>query len=296
MKNLLTSFVLFTVIFCTPSFCISQELNNKDTIKSNTCQLNDSTVQQPQNMIKEYKTNIKCLEGKEFSAIKLDKGRAFSVKSLQPMSIKTLPGTIVSFESLGPEYIFENKEPAKLLFIGEILDNRPPGKGGSSGKIKIQITKIKVETITYPVSAFISKMNKKPVLFGLLGAPSNYVPNLIDTANNEIIPRGQLYKDPCSASECIEDLNIFIKPAYYLTGAFLEMADLLLCPIVALLGTGQDLIVPENTEFEIKLEEPLSVLNLDETTSAYHKNNTPLKQNIVNNRENNDTHLENFEN
>lgn len=271
MNKILTSFVLL-VIFCTPSFCLSKELINQDTIKSNTCNQDDSLVAQPQNMIKEYKT-LKCLEGKEFSATKLEKGRKFSVKSLQPMSIKTLPGTIVSFESLGPEYIFTNKEPEKLLFIGEILDNRPPGKAGSSGKIKIQITKIKVETITYPVSAFISKMNKKPVLFGFLGAPSNYLANLVDTADNEIIPRSQLYKDPCSASECIEDLNVFIKPAYYLTGAFLEMADLLLCPIVALLSTGQDLIVPEDTEFEIKLEEPLSVLNLENSTISEFKEN-----------------------
>ena len=48
----------------------------------------------------------KCLAGKELTAIRLEKGRKFSVKSLQPMSVKTQTGTIVSFETLGPEHVF----------------------------------------------------------------------------------------------------------------------------------------------------------------------------------------------
>lgn len=261
MKSLFINFVLFTIILYTFTPCFSYEISYEERALANACMINE-TLTQRANTIEEFKMAYKCLAGKELTAIRLEKGRKFSVKSLQPMSVKTQTGTIVSFETLGPEHVFIDKEPSKLVFSGEIVDNRPPGKAGSSGKIKIQIQKVKIENVTYPVSAFISKMNKKPVMFGAIGAASTYVPNLKDRADNGTITINQVYKDPCEVNDCVTGLNAVVKPLYYLAGALLQTADLLICPIAALLVTGQELYVPENTEFEIKLEEDLPVLNL----------------------------------
>ena len=154
MKSLFINFVLFTIILYTFTPCFSYEISYEERALANACMINE-TLTQRANTIEEFKMAYKCLAGKELTAIRLEKGRKFSVKSLQPMSVKTQTGTIVSFETLGPEHVFIDKEPSKLVFSGEIVDNRPPGKAGSSGKIKIQIQKVKIENVTYPVSAFI---------------------------------------------------------------------------------------------------------------------------------------------
>lgn len=214
---------------------------------------------QPNGTVESFKSAYKCLAGKELSAMMLEKGRTFEVKSMQPMSYESTGGTEIKFETIYPERVFLNKDPQKLVFTGEVVKNNPPRKGGGSGTLKVLIKNVKLENITYPAEAYITKMNKKGVFFGAVAGPSNYRDNLADTANNGTI--NTIYKDPCKTTteECV---STAVKPFYFLTGALLQTADLFLSPLVAFFVPGKELYIPEGTEFEIKLENDIPVLEI----------------------------------
>ena len=209
--------------------------------------------------VEAFKSAYKCLAGKELEATILEKGRKFDVKSMQSMSYETTGGAEIKFESMYPERVFTDKAPVKLVFTGEIVKNKPPGKLGSSGTLKVMIKNVKLENITYPAEAYITKMNKKGVLLGAVAGPSNYKDNLADAVNTGTIHT--IFKDPCktTADECVSTVT---KPFYFLTGALLQTADLFIAPIVALFLPGNEVVIPEGTEFEIKLENDIPVLEI----------------------------------
>ncbi len=229
----------------------------EDASKS-VCPLDNNLIPQV-GTIENFKSAYKCLAGKELSAIMLEKGRTFEVKSMQAMSYESVGGTEVKFESLYPERVLLDKAPQKLVFTGEIIKNKPPRKGGGTGTLKVMIKNVKFENITYPAEAYITKMNKKGVFFGAVAGPSNYKNNLTDTANNGTIHT--IYKDPCktTADECV---HAAAKPFYFLTGALLQTADLFISPIVAFFIPGNEVYIPEGTEFEIKLENDIPILEI----------------------------------
>lgn len=210
--------------------------------------------------VETFKKTYKCLADKELTAIKLEKGRKFEVKSLQPMSYESATGTEVMFETIYPERVFLSKDPSKLIFKGEVVKNKPPGKGGSSGTLKVQIKGITLETVTYPAEAYISKMNKKGVFFGAIAGPSNYKDNLNDVANNGTI-NNYYNMNPCDklTDECV---HAAAKPFYFLSGALLQTADLFIAPVIAFFAPGNEVFIPEGTEFEIKLEDDVPILEL----------------------------------
>ncbi len=236
----------------------SDEINLVDEAQTFGCP-NEAITVQRNGTVEAFKSAYKCLAGKELAATMLEKGRTFDVKSMQSMSYETTGGAEVKFESMYPERIFTDKDPVKLVFTGEIVKNKPPRKCGSSGTLKVMIKQVKLENITYPAEAYITKMNKKGVLLGVVAGPSNYKDNLADTVSNGTIHT--IYKDPCktTADECVSTVT---KPFYFLTGALLQTADLFIAPIVALFLPGNEVVIPEGTEFEIKLENDIPVLEI----------------------------------
>ena len=233
-------------------------LVDEEETTSSSCPDNPILVQRS-GTIEAFKTTYKCLAGRELTAMFIEKGRTFEVKSLQPMSYESTGGSEVQFETLYPERVFMQKDPMKLVFTGEIVKNKPPRKGGGSGTLKVLIKNVKLENVIYPAEAYITKMNKKGVLFGAVAIPSNYKDNLADTANDGTIHT--IYKDPCktTADECVDTV---VRPFYFLTGALLQTADLLLAPIVAFFMPGNEVFIPEGTEFEIKMEKDIPVLEI----------------------------------
>lgn len=199
-------------------------------------------------------------KNKELQAVNIEKDRTFKVKSDTPLDSSTPIGTNINFTAIADEVIFAEKEPSKINFSGTVIENNPPGPVGKSSSIKLMIDKIKVDNVIYPAKAYISRMGDKRTIGGLL-ATSAYLSNLGDVANNGTITINKIYKDPCDYNNC-EITTPVVRPFYYLGGALLQFADLLLSPIVCLFVQGENLSIPENTVFEIKLEEPVPVLNL----------------------------------
>lgn len=234
------------------------ELIDKEQIAA--CPVSNDLLFHKTGTIDAFKSAYKCLYGKELTAVVLEKGRKFEVKSLQPMSFESSSGTEVVFESIYPERVFLDKDPAKLIFKGEVIKNKPPRKGGGSGTLKVKITGLQVENVTYPTEAYISKMNKKNVMFGAVAVPSNYKDNLADTVNNGTI-NNYYNMDPCNKvhDECV---SAVAKPFYFLTGAILQTADLFIAPVIAFFAPGKEVYIPEGTEFEIKIEGDVPILDL----------------------------------
>ncbi len=195
---------------------------------------------------------------KEITAVKLKKGRTFVVKSDLRLSSDISSGTPVKFESLQKESIFYPKSASKVYFKGHVVKTKSPGYAGKSGRVKIALEKITVDNITYPVKALITKRENQRVFMNSLAGNSIYLANLGDTLNSGTI--NSSYKDPCESHLC--DTGTLTRPLVYLGAAALQAADLLISPVASFFKQGKELNIPENTYFEIKLDEDLCVVNL----------------------------------
>lgn len=91
----------------------------------------------------------------------------------------------------------------------------------------------------YILQKLIFQEGDKRTIGGLL-ATSAYLSNLGDVANNGTITINKIYKDPCDYNNC-EITTPVVRPFYYLGGALLQFADLLLSPIVCLFVQGENL-------------------------------------------------------
>lgn len=210
--------------------------------------------------VEAVKKTYKCLDGKELNAVKVEKGTTFKVRSLEAMDSDTPLGTIINFKSQTPEALLPDEEPSEIIFSGEVIENNPPRLAGRSATIKLAIKQIKVNNITYPTVAYISKMGKKRALGGALAGAPIYADNLANLANQGTITIDRVYKNPCEYDNCIT--STVVKPFYYLGGALLQLADLMVAPVICLFKSGTKISIPAETAFEIKLDENLSLLKL----------------------------------
>ena len=224
--------------------------NNTNNNTSNYCEIDSSG----ENKCINYYKN------KELYAVNIEKNRTFKVKTDTTLDSSTPIGTNINFTAISDEVIFAEKAPSKINFSGTVIENNPPGRAGKSSSLKLLIDKMKIDNITYPAKAYISRMGDKRTLGGTL-ATSSYLSNLGNIANSGTVSINKIYKDPCDFNNC-EIATPIVRPFYYLGGALLQFADLLLSHIVCLFVQGENLSIPENTVFEIKLEEPVPVLNL----------------------------------
>ena len=215
---------------------------------------------QPQNFQNDifnyYEENL--LSGKEFEAFTLEKGSKFYVKSLQPMSSDTPKGARIEFEA--ETNIVHPEKLSHVVFTGEVIENKPPRLAGRSGTIKLEIFKIKVDNITYPAKAYLTKAGKKMVMNGIIAGVPVYLSNLANTADKGTVTIDRLYKDPCEYS--CESFTLPIRTGYYLGGALLQLADLCIAPIICLFQRGRELDLPKESSFEIKLADDMSILRL----------------------------------
>lgn len=201
-----------------------------------------------------------CLRAQELEVIKLNKKQKFIVKSLQPMTSDSPVGSIIDFATVQDVSIFPGKEASKVTFSGEIVENKPPRLVGRSSTLKLAINKIKVDKITYPAEAYITKIGNHQVMAGVLAGSPIYLDNLANTADKGTITIDKIYKDPCQY-KC-ESITSPLRPFYYLGGAILQFADLLVAPVICVFKKGDEINLPQYTSFEIKLEDDVSLLKL----------------------------------
>lgn len=198
------------------------------------------------------------LAGIEFDSVTISKGSKFYVKSLQPMSSDSPTGARIEFDTQAK--LFPEEQVSHVVFTGEIIENKPPRLAGRSATLKLAIYKVKVDNITYKTKAYISKVGNKAVVGGVLAGVPIYLANLADVADEGTVTIDKIYKDPCEY-RC-ESVTTPLRPLYYLGGAVLQFADLLVAPVVCIFQRGKELELPASSSFEIKLAEDMPLLKL----------------------------------
>lgn len=257
MRKKIIVVLLGTLLCQNLSLAMEQELFEfkEERLSYNTDRLQPQQIDE---QIKEYYSNQNMFAGKEFDAYTLEKGTTFYVKSLQPMSSDTPKGARIEFEA--DTNLFSPDRLSHVVFTGEVVENNPPRLAGRSGTIKLDIFKVKVDNVTYPAKAYLSKAGKKIVLNGLVAGMPIYLSNLANTADKGTVTIDKFYKDPCEYT--CETFTLPVRTGYYLGGAFLQLADLLVAPLVSLFQRGNDLDIPKDSSFEIKLANDMSLLRL----------------------------------
>lgn len=264
MKRYVTQCLIILCIFWHPKCSTAQEFDYKVINPTKHKNLNLAYIH-PSYYQKQLNDNTlgretvnTIYQNMEFDTIKLEKGRSFTVISDQNLSNNITNGIPVKFESVNKEYLAYNKAPSKITFHGTVKKTGKPRLAGKTGTIKIELEKITIDRITYPVEALISKIDNRNVYNGNLAGTPNYLYNLANAANNGFIHSS--IKDPCDQDLC--NVNTYTRPLLFLGAAALQTADLLLSPFVALGKRGENLNIPLNTYFEIKLDKDLYVLNI----------------------------------
>lgn len=250
--------VLFGTLLCQSlTSAMEQELFEfkEERLSYNTNALQPEQIDEQ--VMEYYSKNV--FAGKEFEACTLEKGTTFFVKSLQPMSSDTPKGSRIEFEA--DTNLFSPDRLSHVVFTGEVVENKPPRLAGRSGTLKLDIFKVKIDNVTYPAKAYLSKAGKKLVLNGLVAGMPIYLSNLANTADKGTVTIDKIYKDPCEYTTC-ESFTLPLRTGYYLGGAFLQLADLLVAPLISLFQRGNELDIPKDSSFEIKLASDMSLLRL----------------------------------
>lgn len=216
------------------------------------------TSQYNKHVLNQNFDSINTFAHKEFHASTLEKGSKFYVKSLQPMSSSTPEGARIDFET-NTNILYPDKI-SHVIFTGKVVESRPPRFAGRSSTIKLEIFKVKVDNVTYPAKAYISRMGKKAVVGNVLSGMPIYLNNLATTADQGTVTINKIYKDPCQY-KC-ETIKAPLRTGYYLGGAFLQLADLCVAPIICLFQKGTEINIPKDSSFEIKLANDMSLLKL----------------------------------
>lgn len=269
MKNIFYIFCIFCLLY---SPCFSEIISRNPAVDNrlsyenypistlNLNNINNAFKNDRNNNDDNHYSTFIYPQKKEVETIKISKGTKFHVKSKQEISDKTKNGTKVAFESVYPETIFYNHSPSKLLFKGKVIKSRDPQAGCNGGLVKIKVDKMTVGNITYPINGMITRINDKRVLFNNIKGNSAFLNNTINAANMKNGTFRNLYQEPCT--KICGDGNALVAPIFLLSGAILQTSNLLLSPVAALFKSGENLNIQKNSDFIIKLEDNVFVLNM----------------------------------
>lgn len=195
----------------------------------------------------------------DIDTLLLKKGSKFYVKSLQPMSSDTPQGARVEFAA--ETNLFSDTHLSKLVFTGEVIENKPPRTIGRSSTLKLEIQKVKVDNVFYTANAFISKVGNKHVHNGIIAGVPIYFNNLANTADTGTVTIDKVYKDPCQYS-CYS-ISTVARPFYYLGASLLQLTDLIfVAPVISLFKKGDTIEIPKDSSFEIKLARDMALLKI----------------------------------
>lgn len=270
MKNIFYIFCVFCLL-CSP--CFSEIVSNNTTDKNklsydnyaisalNLSAINNAFKSSSSSNDNKICPPSLCLQQKkEYETEKIPKGTKFLVKSKQDINNRNNNGTKITFESIYPERLFNSQNPSKLAFKGKIVKTREPQMAGNSGLIKINIEKMTVGNVTYPIKGMVTKINDKSIWFNNIKGNSTYLGNAATAAYMKNGALNKIYKDPCLG--ICTDTNPLIAPLYLLSGAVLQTSNLLLSPVVALFKAGENITIQKNSDFVIKLDQDVFVLKM----------------------------------
>lgn len=213
---------------------------------SNTPKTNISTqVQRTKNL------------GENFVTIK--KGTKFKVKSQGTISDRYKRGTKVSFISIYPVTTTYFTIPSGSLIYGEIVDSHKPQLTGNGGLIKIKLTSVVVNNGVQPLSAYVTKANSKHVFFNSIKGKRKFISSMLKSmtpGKNYMIKMVRITKNLA-----IDGSTVILTPFSLAAGVIGFGGNALVSPVIALFRKGNSISLPQNSIFEVKLDEDCFIYN-----------------------------------
>ena len=192
---------------------------------------------------------------KTYRAITIKKGKKIKVVNSKALSDTMPKGTSITFASTS-----NNKQinlPQNTVFKGTVIDSHSPNLTGNGGLLVIKVNQIYFNGGWYPVNANIALANQKKVFFNNIKGKRMYFKNAkAKTAfgkktYDKMWEKTKKYFKP--------GIEILITPITFLTGAVVYATNIAVSPILAIFTKGGKLTIPQNSAFEIKFLEDVTL-------------------------------------
>lgn len=189
----------------------------------------------------------------------LKQGTKVKGKLLVNLSDRTAKGIVVKFVSKYPVSTTYFTIPAGTTFKGETVDVHKPQFTGNGGLISIRFNAMIIDGKTYPVDAYVSKVNSKHIYFNNIKGERRYLKGLIASAKPGCNFLGKMIR--ISGNLASESSGIILVPFSLFIGFVAFGANVIAAPAVAVFKRGGSVYLHEGSDFEIKLARDVYIYN-----------------------------------
>lgn len=192
------------------------------------------------------------------TAIKVNKGKSFRVRSMQTVSDSTARGTKITFVSLYPEVSPFVTIPAGTVFRGIVHDSHKANLFGNGGLIVIQVNEMIYKNISYPINATITMANSKHIFLNNIKGKRQYLKNTAKIMKPGQRFMGKMWKITLDLAKDFPE--ILLTPVSLLSGAVVFVSNAVMSPVLAIFSKGGPITIHKGTDFKIKLREDVMIL------------------------------------
>ncbi len=283
--RLFTIYYLLFTILCMPVFALELDTSIDDEIRKN---YNPSKIEQDMALPPLPKT-LNQIDEKEFQTSKpqpqqkqqaqvqanyqaksyqqtnpqayavLKKGTKFRGKLINSVSDRSRKGLSVKIVSRYPVSTTYFTVPSGTIFNGEMLDVHKPQFGGNGGLIVIRFNSMNIDGKTYPIDAYVSKVNFKKTFFNNIKGERKYRKGIVSAAKPGCSFFGKMIR--VSGNLASEGSGIILVPFSLFIGVVAFGANIIAAPAVAVFTRGGSVYIHEGSEFEIKLAQDVYIYN-----------------------------------
>lgn len=215
--------------------------------------IEQSTPPKQQIIIQEQQNSQTNLNYKENDARKINKGMKFKVINTSVLSDSMKKGTIINFVSTQTETSRYITFPKGTVFKGIIEDSHSPNLAGNGGLLVIKVNKIIYNQKAFDINAKITIANQKHIFFNNIKGKHKYWKNAQKSTKkgkrffNTMLAKAKKYFRP--------GIEIIISPIALVTGTVVYVVNIAVSPVLAIFSKGERLIIPQYSNFEIKMLE-----------------------------------------
>lgn len=217
----------------------NQKQTNTQTQKNTATKPKQTVVQ---NIVNSVKNNFD---------IKIPSGTKFYAKSNIKLSSWNKKDTPISFTTVAPVYNTFITIPTGSVLKGVVAVSHGAQITGNGGLLELKITSLTYNGKTIPVEGKITKVNSKNIFFNRIKGKRQYITGI----ENKIKQGNNFYQKTKNIASKMQKNSVgtVLSPIPILTGwagtALMTAAS----PITGLVQKGQNVTIPQGTEFEIKL-------------------------------------------
>ncbi len=187
----------------------------------------------------------------------LKKGTKFKGKLITSISDRSRKGLNVKLISRYPVSTTYFTVPSGTVFSGEMIDVHKPQLAGNGGLMVIRFNSMNIDGRTYPIDAYVNKVNFKKIFFNNIKGERKYRKGLVSAAKPGCSFFGKMIR--VSGNLASEGSGIILVPFSLFIGFVAFGANVIAAPAVAVFTRGGSVYIHEGSEFEIKLAQDVYI-------------------------------------